>query len=123
MQSSMLMQAKNAVGFNTAGAASSVPDLISSLVIQMERSPGKLFRSSAAPMSSAAPERKSFDRGGPVWPPRSKAKDGCSGGCLAGLCPPSEKTNSPEGVCQCLGLCQNRTDFQKYLPTYSVIIT
>ena len=28
-------------------------------------------RSSAARVSSAAPEKKSFDRGGPVWPPRS----------------------------------------------------
>ena len=28
-------------------------------------------RSSAARVSSAAPKKKSFDRGGPVWPPRS----------------------------------------------------
>ena len=33
MQSSMLMQAKNAVGSNTAGAASSVPDFVSALEI------------------------------------------------------------------------------------------
>ena len=32
-------------------------------------------RSSLAPMSSAAPKKKAFDRGGPVWPPRSNAKD------------------------------------------------
>ena len=25
-------------------------------------------------MSSAAPKKKAFDRGGPVWPPRSNAK-------------------------------------------------
>ena len=30
-------------------------------------------RSSTAPVSSAAPKKKSFDRGGPVWPPRSNA--------------------------------------------------
>ena len=30
-------------------------------------------RSSAAPVSSAAPKKKSFDQGGPVWPPRSNA--------------------------------------------------
>ena len=32
-------------------------------------------RSSAARVSSAAPKKKAFDRGGPVWPPRSNAKD------------------------------------------------
>ena len=32
-------------------------------------------RSSAAPMSSAAPKKKAFDRGGPVGPPRSNAAD------------------------------------------------
>jgi hypothetical protein len=29
----------------------------------------------ATPVSSAAPKRKSFDRGGPVWPPPSNAAD------------------------------------------------
>ena len=33
-------------------------------------------RSSAARVSSAAPKKKSFDRGGPVWPPRSNAPAG-----------------------------------------------
>ena len=32
-------------------------------------------QSSAAPVLSRAPKEKSFDRGGPVWPPRSNAKD------------------------------------------------
>ena len=32
-------------------------------------------RSSAARVSSAAPKKKSFDRGGSVWPPRSNAAD------------------------------------------------
>ena len=47
-------------------------------------------------MSSAAPKNKSFDRGGPVWPPRSNAKDvRLSGGVGAknrgiwGAAPPS----------------------------------
>ena len=30
-------------------------------------------RSSAAPVSSASPKKKAFDRGGLVWPPRSNA--------------------------------------------------
>ena len=30
--------------------------------------------------SSAAPKKKAFDRGGPIWPPRSNAKDDCSRG-------------------------------------------
>ena len=36
-------------------------------------------RSSAARVSSAAPKKKSFDQGGPVWPPPSNAKYGRSG--------------------------------------------
>ena len=31
-------------------------------------------RASAAPVPSAAPKKKAFDRGSPVWPPRSNAK-------------------------------------------------
>ena len=51
-------------------------------------------------MSSAAPKKKSFDRGGPVWPPRSNVtNDRLRGGSLplslspwsGGLCPPSQK--------------------------------
>ena len=41
---------------------------------------GRRGRSSAAPVSSTAPKKKAFDRGGPVWPPRSNAKNGRSGG-------------------------------------------
>ena len=41
-------------------------------------------RSSAAPVSSAAPNKKSFDRGGPVWPPRSNAADDLFGGLGSG---------------------------------------
>ena len=38
-------------------------------------------------------EKKAFDRGGPVWPPRSNAADDrFGGGGLEGLCPPSQKT-------------------------------
>ena len=43
-------------------------------------------RSSAARVSSAAPKKKSFDRGGPVWPPRSNVTNDR----LGGLCPPSK---------------------------------
>ena len=50
----------------------------------------------AAPVSSAAPKKKSFDRGGPVWPPRSNVtNDRLGGGDLVGLCPPGQK---PEGL-------------------------
>ena len=41
----------------------------------MERSPGKLFRSTAAPVSSAVPKEKSFDQGSPAWASRSNAKN------------------------------------------------
>ena len=46
---------------------------------------------SAAPVSSAAPKKKAFDRGGLVWPPRSNAADDRLGGGLGGLCLPSQK--------------------------------
>ena len=42
--------------------------------------------------SSASTIQKSFDRGGPVWPPRSNAKDGRSGG---GTPPTNVMTGSP----------------------------
>ena len=48
-------------------------------------------RSSAARVSSAAPKKKSFDRGGPVWPPRSNVTNDRLRGGLGGLCPPSQK--------------------------------
>ena len=44
----------------------------------------------AARVSSAAPKKKSFDRGGPVWPPRSNVVNHRLGGGLGGLCPPSQ---------------------------------
>ena len=48
-------------------------------------------RSLAAPVSSAAPKKKSFDWGGPVWPPWSKnAADDRLGVGLGGLCPPAK---------------------------------
>ena len=43
-------------------------------------------RSSAARVSSAAPKKKSFDRGGPVWPPRSNVTNDRLRGGLGGLC-------------------------------------
>ena len=48
-------------------------------------------RSSAAPVSSTAPKKKSFDRGGPVWPPRSNAADDrLGGGVWRGFAPPAQ---------------------------------
>ena len=45
-------------------------------------------RSSAARVSSAAPKKKSFDRGGPVWPPRSNVtNDRLRGGVWGGFAP------------------------------------
>ena len=37
-------------------------------------------------------DKKTFDRGGPVWLPRSSAKDGCLGGGSGGALPPPPKT-------------------------------
>ena len=54
-------------------------------------------RSSAAPVSSTAPKRKSFDRGGPVWPPRSNVANDRLRGGLGGLCPPQPKFGGSEG--------------------------
>ena len=45
----------------------------------------------AARVSSAAPKKKSFDRGGPVWPPRSNVMNDRLRGGLEGLCSPSAK--------------------------------
>ena len=41
------------------------------MVCQSKIARSQAGRSSAARVSSAAPKKKSFDRGGPVWPPRS----------------------------------------------------
>jgi len=55
-------------------------------------------RLSAAPVSSAAPKKKTFDRGGPVWPPRSNAADDhLGGGSLGVLCPPNQKSGGLGG--------------------------
>ena len=54
-------------------------------------------RLSAAPVSSAAPKKKAFDRGGPVWPPRSNAKDDRLGGGSGGALPPHPKTGGSGG--------------------------
>ena len=52
-------------------------------------------RSSAAPVSSRAPKKKAFDRGGPVWPPRSNAADDCS---VGGFAPQSKTGGSYFGL-------------------------
>ena len=48
-------------------------------------------RPGGAGVISGAENKKAFDRGGPIWPPRSNAKDGRSGwgpgGPLPALCP------------------------------------
>ena len=54
MQSNMLMQAKNAVGFNTAGAASSVPDFGFNLGLQNpSQNPPKSIEKNKLNMKSA----------------------------------------------------------------------
>ena len=55
-------------------------------------------RSSAARVSSAAPKKKSFDRGGPVWPPRSNVTNDRLRGDPSldvGLPPPSSAECAP----------------------------
>ena len=48
-------------------------------------------RLSSAPVSSAAPKKKVFDRGGPLWPSQSNAKyDRLGGGPMATLPPPAK---------------------------------
>ena len=53
-------------------------------------------RSSAAPVSSAAPKKKAFDRGGPVWPPRSNAADDRLRGWSGAAMPPQPKSKKIE---------------------------
>ncbi len=50
----------------------------------------------AAPVSSAAPKKKSFDRGGPVWPPRSNGTNDRLGG-VWGAKPPQPKFGGSGG--------------------------
>ena len=52
------------------------------------RTSGRTVVGGARVVSGA--EKKAFDRGGPVWPPRSNAADDRLGGGLGGLCPPSQ---------------------------------
>ena len=47
-------------------------------------------RSSAAHVSSAAPKKNSFDRGGPVWPPRSNVTNNRLRGVWRGFAPPAK---------------------------------
>ena len=44
----------------------------------------------AARVSSAAPKKKSFDRGGPVWPPRSNVTNDRLWRSLGGFAPPAK---------------------------------
>ena len=54
-------------------------------------------RPSAARVSSAAPKKKSFDRGGPVWPPRSNLTNDRVRGESAGALAPQPKTRGSGG--------------------------
>ena len=54
-------------------------------------------RSSAVRVSSAAPKNKSFDRGGPVWPPRSNVTNDRLGRGSGGALPPQPKTGGSGG--------------------------
>ena len=51
----------------------------------------------AARVSSAAPKKKSFDRGGPVWPPRSNVTNDRLGGGSGGAKPPQPKFGGSGG--------------------------
>ena len=51
----------------------------------------------AARVSSAAPKKKSFDRGGPVWPPRSNVTNDRLRGGSGGALPPQPKTGGSGG--------------------------
>ena len=48
-------------------------------------------------MLSAAPKKKSFDRGGPVWPPRSNVTNDRLGGGSGEALPPQPKTGGSGG--------------------------
>ena len=48
-------------------------------------------------MSSAAPKKKSFDRGGPVWPPRSNVTNDRLRGGSGGALPPQPKIGGSGG--------------------------
>ena len=51
----------------------------------------------AARVSSAAPKKRSFDRGGPVWPPRSNVTNDRLRGGSGGALPPQPKTGGSGG--------------------------
>ena len=51
----------------------------------------------AARVSSAAPKKKSFDRGGPVWPPRSNVTNDRLRGGSGGALPPQPKFGGSGG--------------------------
>ena len=51
----------------------------------------------AARVSSAAPKKKAFDRGGPVWPPRSNVTNDRLRGGSGGALPPQPKTRGSGG--------------------------
>ena len=59
------------------------------------RASGRTVVGGACVVSGA--EKKAFDRGGPVWPPRSNAADDRLAGGLGGLCPPSPKSGGLGG--------------------------
>ena len=59
------------------------------------RTSGRTVVGGARVVSGA--EKKAFDRGGPVWPPRSNAADDRLGGGLGGLCPPSQNSGGLGG--------------------------
>ena len=55
-------------------------------------------QSPVALVSSAAPKKKAFDRGGPVWPPRSNVANDRLRGGLGGLRPPSQNFSKKEKI-------------------------
>ena len=64
--------------------------------IQCRAVVGAAHIASGARVVSGAP-KKAFDRGGPVWLPRSNAADDRLGGCLRGALPTQPKTGGSGG--------------------------
>ena len=72
------------------------------------RTSGRTVVGGARVVSGA--EKKAFDRGGPVWPPRSNAADDRLGGGLGGLCPPGQNSGGLGG-----GAPQQNRKFRKVI--------
>ena len=61
-------------------------------------------------------EKKSFDRGGPVWPPRSNVTNDRFGGGSGGALPPKPKTGGSGGQ-------RPPAKTEKFLKKINIIVT